>query len=204
MFRTLLSVPLVQIILLSVVAVAVIMATVTYLYHLYRWSPHLEHLAADDSILPPPPNELDRVFEALSSTPCAVCCSPIGEEPMQREDGRWCCTRCAHVPIVDDDELFFLAHGILSRFQLGLVPAGESEAQANVIRAALRAGIDAHTRQRELLAVLAAYQLIAHRLEQSDDVPARVRAAIATARDIERAMKVFEVIELAGEAPTCH
>jgi hypothetical protein len=190
MFRTLWDVPLVQIILLSAVSLAVLLASATYLYHLYRWSPYLESASADDSIIPPPSSELDRVFDALAATPCAVCCAPVGEEPMQRNDGRWCCVTCVGTPSLDDDDSFFFAHSVLLRFQHGLVPASESEAQANIIRSALRTSIDAHARNRELLAVIAAYQLIAHRLEQSSDVPERVRKAIDTAREIERLMKV--------------
>lgn len=182
--------PIVQIILLAFVSLAVCSAAGTYLLHLYRLGPQLgssSHSRGDSDSFR---TDADIAYEALARTPCVVCCFPVGDEPMQRDDGRWSCSACIGVPTDDSDDIMMIAHGVLSRLQSGNISERELEDQLLAVRSALRVGADAKTRERELVGIITAYQMITHRLEGEESLPARVRLAIATARDVERAMGI--------------
>lgn len=182
--------PLVQIILLSLTAIAVVFASIAYLRHVARF---YRSGSTDDDIVPTHDVSLDNEWlEAVALTPCAVCCVPIGQEPMQRNDGRWCCQTCIATPDSTDDETFLLANAAVYGFEHGLVAPAELAEQVAAIRTALRAGIDAQTRERELLAVIVAYQLVAHRLEEDGDISRRACVALEAARAVERGMGVGE------------
>lgn len=182
--------PIVQTILLVVVSFAVFSAVGTYLFHQYRLRPRVGSSFGADEGMSSPYTEADVAFDALARTPCVVCCFPVGDEPMQRDDGRWCCAVCAGIPTTEDDDVTMIAHGVLSRLQSGNISEREMEDQIMVVRSALRMGADAKIRQRELLAVITAYQLIVHRLEGEEALSERVLLSIATARDVERAMGI--------------
>ncbi len=111
---------------------------------------------------------------------------------MQRNDGRWCCQTCIAITDDTNDETFMLANAAVYGFEHRLVSSVELAEQVAAIRTALRAGIDAQTRERELLAVIVAYQLVAHRLEEDGDISRRVRVALEAARAVERGMGVGE------------
>jgi hypothetical protein len=185
-------VPLIQIILITFTSIAVVFASIAYLRHMSRF--YRSH-GADDEILPlhsddHTPN--DEWLDAIALTPCAVCCLPVGEDPTQRRDNRWCCQTCAEVSDETDDETFLLANAAVYGFEHGLVTPAELAEQANAIRVALRAGIDAQTRERELLAVIVGYQLVVHRLEEGGEISRRVQVALDAARAVERGMGVWE------------
>lgn len=184
--------PIVQTILISLTAIAVIFASIAYLRHVSRF---YRSRGADDDIIPLPAHDTtphNEWLDAIALTPCSVCCVPVGMDPAQRNDGRWCCQTCIATPDDADDETFMLANAAVYGFEHGLVHPRELAEQVATIRLALRAGIDAQTRERELLSVIVAYQLVAHRLEEDGDVSRRVRVALDAAQAMERVMGIGE------------